>query len=180
MKAIHLTAAALLVGLPLAGTPAAAQSIGEQTGVNSVLGISPSTHDFVMQVAVSDMFEIQSSQLAVQRSDGPTKAFAEQMVKDHTKTSDELKALIAADTVKETPPTVLDSTHQKKLDALGKLKGGDFTKQYHSDQVNAHEDAVSLFERYAKSGENAALKDWAGKTLPALQHHLEMAKQLAD
>jgi putative membrane protein len=37
---------------------------------------------------------------------------------------------------------------------------------------------VSLFERYAKSGENADLKDWAGKTLPALQHHLDMAEKL--
>jgi putative membrane protein len=45
-------------------------------------------------------------------------------------------------------------------------------------QVSAHKDAVSLFERYAKSGENPKLKDWAGKTLPALQHHLEMAQNL--
>ena len=45
-------------------------------------------------------------------------------------------------------------------------------------QVSAHKDAVSLFERYAKDGENAKLKDWAGKTLSALQHHLEMAQNL--
>jgi putative membrane protein len=45
-------------------------------------------------------------------------------------------------------------------------------------QVSAHKDAVSLFERYSKSGDNAKLKDWAGKTLPALQHHLDMAQQL--
>jgi putative membrane protein len=45
-------------------------------------------------------------------------------------------------------------------------------------QVSAHRDAVSLFERYAKGGDNADLKDWAGKTLPALQHHLEMAQGL--
>jgi putative membrane protein len=45
-------------------------------------------------------------------------------------------------------------------------------------QVSAHKDAVSLFERYAKGGDNAKLKDWAGKTLPHLQHHLEMAQSL--
>jgi putative membrane protein len=44
--------------------------------------------------------------------------------------------------------------------------------------VSAHKDAVSLFERYAKGGENSKLKGWAGKTLPALQHHLEMAQAL--
>jgi putative membrane protein len=45
-------------------------------------------------------------------------------------------------------------------------------------QVSAHKDAVSLFERYAKGGEDPKLKDWAGKTLPTLQHHLEMAQNL--
>ena len=45
-------------------------------------------------------------------------------------------------------------------------------------QVSAHKDAVSLFERYAKGGEDLKLKDWAGKTLPALKHHLEMAQNL--
>ena len=43
-------------------------------------------------------------------------------------------------------------------------------------QVDAHKDAVSLFERYSKGWDNADLKAWAGKTLPALKHHLEMAK----
>jgi len=46
-------------------------------------------------------------------------------------------------------------------------------------QEDAHEDAVSLFERYSKGGDNADLKNWAGKTLPALKHHLEMAKALS-
>jgi putative membrane protein len=45
-------------------------------------------------------------------------------------------------------------------------------------QVSAHKDAVSLFERYSKSGDNPKLKDWAGKTLPTLQHHLDMAQDL--
>jgi putative membrane protein len=45
-------------------------------------------------------------------------------------------------------------------------------------QISAHKDAVSLFERYAKGGDNPELKEWAGKTLPALQHHLDMAQGL--
>jgi hypothetical protein len=39
--------------------------------------------------------------------------------------------------------------------------------------------AVSLLERYAKGGDNAKLKDWAGKTLPALLFD-EKAKSGAD
>jgi len=45
--------------------------------------------------------------------------------------------------------------------------------------ISGHKDAVSLFERYAKSGDNPKLKDWADKTLPAVRHQLEMAETLA-
>lgn len=58
-------------------------------------------------------------------------------------------------------------------------KAEDFTSDYASMQVSAHKDAVSLFERYAKGGDDAQLKDWAGKTLPHLQHHLEMPQNLS-
>jgi putative membrane protein len=46
-------------------------------------------------------------------------------------------------------------------------------------QVSAHKDATLLFERYAKGGDDLNLKDWAGNTLPALQHHLEMAQDMS-
>jgi putative membrane protein len=73
----------------------------------------------------------------------------------------------------------MDDAHQGKLDKLKGLNGADFDKQYVTDQQSAHKDAVNLFERYAKSGDHADLKAWAGKTLPALRHHKEMADALA-
>jgi putative membrane protein len=171
MKKVTALAAAFML---LSGA-AYAQSIGEKTGVNSVLGISPSTADFVKEAAVSDMFEIQSSKLAAERTEGATKDFANQMVADHTKTSNELKAAVAKDP--KTPiPDALDSSHQSKLDKLKSLN--EFAKEYRSMQVDAHEDAVSLFQRYAKGGDSETLKSWAAKTLPALQHHLDMAQSL--
>jgi putative membrane protein len=130
------------------------------------------------QVAVSDMFEIQSNKLAQDKGNAAQKSFASQMVTDHTKTSAELKTLVSSGKVKAELPTALDSSHQSKLDKLKDKSGKDFSSDFNSMQVSAHKDAVSLFERYAKGGENADLKNWAGKTLPALQHHLEMAQAL--
>jgi putative membrane protein len=176
MATLFAASAALLVTV---GAASAQSSITEKTGVNSALGISPSTPDFVTQVAISDMFEIQSSQLAAERAtDEATKTFARQMVADHEKTTSELKGLLGTAGVQVTPPTAMDGAHQKMLDTLQGLNGEDFTKQYHDDQVEAHEDAVSLFDRYADGGDNDALKAWAAKTAPALKHHLDMAKQL--
>ena len=153
-------------------------SMGEKTGTNSLLGITPSTEEFVKDVALSDMFEISSSKLAAERGDAHTKTFANQMLKDHQKTTAELTGLIKSGKVEISPPDKLDDQHQREMEKLQNLKGADFSKRYGQDQVDAHTTAVSLFERYSKSGDNPALKDWAAKTLPALQGHLQMAQSL--
>jgi putative membrane protein len=167
------------LGCLLVATPVLAQSVGEKTGVNSTLGIAPTTADFVKEVAISDMFEIQSNTLAKDKGNAAEKSFATTMVSDHTKTSTELKGMVGSGKVKAELPVALDSSHQSKLDKLKGETGKDFSSDFDSMQVSAHKDAVSLFERYAKGGDNADLKGWAVKTLPALKHHLEMAQGLA-
>jgi putative membrane protein len=171
MRKFVLVAAALL-----AAGPAAAQSVGEKTGANALIGRAPSTQDFVTVAAISDMFEIESSKLAQQKADAASKAFAAKMVADHSKTSAELKSLAA--NAKVELPKGMDSSHQSKLDKLKSLNGNDFDDEYDSMQVAAHKDAVSLFERYAKGGEHNGLKAFAAKTLPHLQQHLKMAQEL--
>ncbi|MGN7291408.1 DUF4142 domain-containing protein [Rhizobium sp. SAFR-030] len=173
MKKIALAAAALM-----AATSALAQSATESTGVNSVLGVAPKTEDFVMKASASDMFEIESSKLALQKGNDATKTFAQQMITDHEKTTMELKGLIDGGKVKGAPVTALPEDHREEVDDLAKLNGAEFDEEYIDDQVDAHEDAVDLFRRYAAEGENADLKAWAAKTLPALEHHYKMAQDL--
>jgi len=133
----------------------------------------------VKEAAISDMFEIQSSQIGLERGNADQKAFAATMIKDHEKTSADLKSLVSTSELKAALPTALDSTHQSKLDKLKSLQEADFSPGYNSDQVSGHKDAVSLFERYAKGGADPKLKEWAEKTLPNLRHHLEMAQGMA-
>jgi putative membrane protein len=147
------------LALVLLAAPAMAQSIGEKTGINSTLGISPATEDFVKQAAVSDMFEIQSSQLAQERGNAAEKSFAATMIKDHERTTSDLKSMVSDGELKVALPTELDSSHQSKLDKLKSLKAADFSSRYDSDQVSGHKDAVSLFERYAKGGDYPKMKE---------------------
>lgn len=172
-----IAAATMLYVLPLA---AAAQtpSVPERSGVNATIGVAPSTQDFVTKAAISDMAEIESSKLAVAKGDATDKAFAEKMIQDHTETSNELKQLVTSGKVKVNLPTAMDTAHQSKIDKLKGLSGVEFKKAYDGMQVSAHKDAVALFERYAKSGDNADLKAFAAKTLPYLQMHLKMAQDL--
>jgi putative membrane protein len=171
--AVSVAAAALLLH-----APAFAQSVGEKTGINSALDISPTTADFVKEVATSDMMEIAAAKIAEQKGNADDKKFASQMITDHTKTSADLKSMVSSGEVKADIPAKLDQSSERKLDKLRDAKTNEFASEYDPMQVSAHKEAVSLFERYSKSGDNAKLKDWAGKTLPTLHHHLEMAQAL--
>ena len=162
----------------LMATPVMAQSVGEKTGVNSVVGVTPTTGDFVTEAAQSDMFEIRSSKMALSSADVPTKAFAQKMIDDHTKTTAELKAAVGKGEAHATLPAAMSNSQQAMIAKLNDLHGADFDKQYHTDQVSVHKDAVSLFQRYGKGGADAGLKGWAATTTPALEHHLEMAQNL--
>src|SRR6201746_2760011 len=171
------TLATLAFASVLLSSAAYAHSVGEKTGVNSTLGVAPKTESFIKEAAMSDMLEIESSKIAQDQGDAEEKTFAGQMVADHTKTSNELKGMVSID-MKAAIPASLDDSSQKKLGKLRDTKPADFPSEYDPMQVSAHKDAVSLFERYAKGGEDPKLKDWAGKTLPTLQHHLEMAQAM--
>ena len=67
-SSVAFAAAALLCS-----SAALAQSVGEKTGVNSTLGITPSTADFVKEAAISDMMEIESSKIAQQKGNAEEK-----------------------------------------------------------------------------------------------------------
>ena len=162
-RLIALAAAALLAAPMIAPTGALAADKAD---------------DFAQKVAMSDMFEIEAGKLAQDKGTPQQKEFGSMMVKDHTKTSTELKSLVSSGKVKATLPTAHDKSHQSKLDDMKKDSGADFAKAYKKSQVDAHEDAIKLFESYAKNGDVAELKDWAGKTLPALKHHKEQADKL--
>ena len=166
----------LSICLALAG-PVYAQTVGETSGVNAALDIAPKTGDFISDAAASEMFELAASKLAAERATGDVQNFAKEMVADHTKTTDELKGL--AKSAKVSLPITMTGSGQSMLTKLKDLQGQEFNKEYINDQVSAHQDAVSMFERYGKSGENEQLKNWANQTLPTLRHHLEMAQNIS-
>lgn len=157
--------------------PAYAQT-GTQPAPKGQAAPSAATRDFVEKVAISDMFEIQSNKLALDKSnDDAIQKFAQTMIDDHTKTSNELKAM-TKDMQGLTLPTELDNQHRQKLQQLQSADGRQFHQVYRTQQVEAHQTAIRLFDSYAKNGDAAELKSWAQKTLPVLKQHLQHAQAL--
>ena len=140
---------------------------------------APSTPDFLQRAATSDMYEVQAGKLAADKAQSDAvKQFGQQMVDAHTKTTDELMGIVKSKNIKVDVPTKLDSEHQKLIDDLNSASAKDFDKTYASQQVEAHQNAVKLFKKYAENGDDPDVKQFATKTLPAIEHHLDEAKKL--
>jgi putative membrane protein len=159
-------------------TPASAQSISEKTGIAAIIGVAPSTTDFIAQATIGDIFGVEAGKLAMQRGGDKIKSFAEKAVKDHEESSQALKSLIEGGKVRASVPVAIDSARQAILDKLSKLQGADFDKEYSNAQASAQADTLSLFERYSKGGDHSDLKLFAVKRLPNLEERVRLAKDL--
>lgn len=133
--------------------------------------------NFVEKASLTDMFEIESAKIALERSKvQPVKDFAQMMIDAHTATTAELKPLAAA--AKVDPPSALDNDHMAKLDDLRNAKIEDFDDKYLDQQTDAHENALNLMKDFAANGKDTGLQAFAAKTQPAVQSHLDQVKAL--
>jgi putative membrane protein len=140
---------------------------------------APSEKDFVQKAAMSDMYEIEAGKIASTKGQSDAvKQFGSMMVDAHGKTTEELKGIVASEKIKVELPTKLDAKHQAMIDDLNNAKPEDFDKTYAKQQVDGHKKAVDLFDSYAESGKNAALKQFAANTLPTIKEHLQHAEKL--
>lgn len=133
---------------------------------------------FLKRAAESGHTEIEGSKLAEKRaSSAEVKTFAQQMIADHTKASEELKALAASKGVElPTGPSLMWKGHLKLLETS---EGRKFDEGYANQVgVKAHEDTVELFTAAANESKDADVKAFATKTLPTLRQHLDHARQL--
>src|ERR1700730_14880896 len=90
----------------------------------------PALAVFVQAEDISDMFEIESSKLALEKNIAADQAFAQRMVHDHPQTTEQLKHLVGGGKVKAQLPAELDDEHKQMLDKLRGESGGDFSKDY--------------------------------------------------
>ena len=140
--------------------------------------IPPSPPNFVMTAAQSDQYEILAAQAAtVQALDPRVQAFAQRMIQDHTRLTDDLRqAAVAAGL--PSPKSGLSSDQAALLSSLQSLRGAEFDKTYARQQVLAHTQAVVVHESFADAGADPSLRKAAGAALPTLKDHLMMAQQL--
>lgn len=182
MTARFITRGLLAAGALALSTGAWAQpapsSPAQQKSTEQRSTLAGADKDFLENAAQGGLAEIEGSKLAqTKSSNADVKQFADQMIKDHGKANEELMAL--AKQKGYTPPDKPSMMQRTEIKALSVTDGTTFDKMYVSRiGVSAHEDTVKLFQKAASEAKDAEIKAWASKTLPTLQHHLEMAQAL--
>lgn len=178
--------------LKFAAALLAATVLVAPASAKEILGLgTPDATQFRAKATASDAFEVLSSRIAKTHATDPElKMFAEMMITDHTKSTEELIALggISKASIeskmnvgpdgKFAANDLIDSDHANELNSLNSKSNADFNKTYINDQVKGHQDMVALLEDYAKNGDNAKLKDFANKILPTVKAHLAKAQGL--
>ncbi|OCA74255.1 DUF4142 domain-containing protein [Chryseobacterium arthrosphaerae] len=138
--------------------------------------LSDQDKKFADAAAKGGLMEVMMGKLAETNAANSTvKSLGAMMVTDHTKANDELKKWASA--AAYTLPTGLDVEKQKMYDELKAKKGADFDKKYTDLMVSDHKEDIEEFKKEAAEGKDAALKSFAGKTLPTLEHHLKESEK---
>lgn len=141
----------------------------------------PTASDYVKKAAIGDMFEIQSSQLALQKSeDDDVRDFAQMMVDDHTKSTAMIKQAVAESGGDLSIPSSMDSKHESMLTTLQQTSADGFDRAYLDMQAEAHQQALDLHRSYAEGGDQQALKDVAEDIVPVIEKHIDELKELTD
>lgn len=172
-------------GLPASDTTGTSQSPSTATSDPTTTGatggtsstVTPADKEWVTTAGMAGMAEVQMATLALQNAQNPNVlAFAQRMLTDHKKATDELQQLVTAKGL--TLATQLDTEHKDAVDHLEGLTGAAFDKAYMQHMVADHDKAVAHFTAGSTSAEDADIKAFATKTLPVIQEHAKLAKEL--
>ncbi len=129
--------------------------------------------DFVKKAGASDLYEITSSKLVLKSANPKVHSFAAEMVKDHTKSTADVKAAALKSGLHPKPP-MLEPKQAADITALKQVSGAARDTLYVSQQKAAHQDALALHEDNAKDGGAPALKAASAKIVPVVKHHIAM------
>jgi putative membrane protein len=123
-----------------------------------------SDRDFVRDIAVKHMAEIEMGRVALQKSTNPEiKSFAQRMIDDHTSAAEALKTAVSGQALDW--PAQLDDKHGKIVDELTKKQGVEFDRDLLKAMIEGHQNLTAKLESRL---DVQSLADWktaaAGRT----------------
>ncbi len=166
-------------GAPATGAAAGqygASGAGAAASGNAELG--KAERQAIVDMAMINMAEVAMAKMALSKTQGPhVRAFAQQMIDDHGKALEDVRALAQAKGVDL--PTELDAKHKRMAEKLQKLDGQQFDRAYMQQAgLKAHREALSLLGMHHMQSKDADIKVLSGRMIPTVEQHLKAAQQM--
>lgn len=164
----------MTLGMALAGTSMAVSAQTPPPPAEAKTMAMP----YVMAAGQSDLFEINSSQVAMEKSQNPAvRRLAAMLIKHHQKTT--AATMKAAKKAGLTPPMpMLDPGATVSINELQTAAPADFDRIYLGQQIPAHQAALDLHQSYGVNGDQAALRASAKAAVPIVRQHLAAAERM--
>lgn len=131
--------------------------------------------NFMEKAALGGMMEVDLGKIAQKSTNPKVKAFAAQMVTDHTKANMQLKTLAAKSGI--ILPSAYPADEKMHMEAMKKMTGAAFDKHYIDMMVTDHDKTLALFKGGANSMDKP-VSDFAKKTIPVIAGHFKEAKEI--
>ena len=131
------------------------------------------------QLAQANIAEVEAGKIALQKSqNNDVKAFAQQMIDDHTKGLQAVQAV--AQTKGVTLPTEPDAKHKAMAKKLNRLSGDAFDREYAAQAgVGDHQAAHAYVQKVQTDAKDADVKALASKLEPTIATHLSHVQTLS-
>ena len=133
--------------------------------------------DFMTMAASGGMLEVKLGQEIVKRATTPeAKQFAQQMVTDHIKGNNDLKAIATKKNI--TLPTTLGAEQQKVYDDVVAEKGPALDQHYVKAMIADHQEDIREYQEAVTKAADPQIKGYAIQNVPMLQMHLQMVQKI--
>lgn len=154
---------------------AAGRDAGTPVGTT---GVGMGERNFIEEHVEMNEAELAIGRLAQERAtNAQVREFAQAMVRDHQTALQELRQVASQNNIQIEAQAGMEGDHRDVHERMMEQKGAEFDREFIDWAVDKHEEAVDDVEDHVDS-ENAALRQWATKTLPTLRQHLEQARTI--
>ena len=182
MKRIVSLGVVLTFLAPSAGINLAHAQTPDASPANSAAasGLSPVDYNFVAQANLGAPFQVDSGRVAEGKAKtAEIRDYAHLMVTSHIPVVDALNTILKRKDIAAPPNTLLEGAYHAMVSSLKAAPRAALDRDYVDGQVEYQKGNAALFQYEIQYGTDPDLKEFARKTLPKIEDHLQRALKLA-
>ena len=147
---------------------------------NAASTLSAVDYNFVAQANLGAPFQIDSGRIAEEKATtADVRDYAHLMVVTHIPVVDGLNSILQRKRIVAPPETLLQGAYDSMIASLKSDAGTAFDRDYVEGQVDYQKGNAALFRYEIQNGADPGLKEFAQRTLPKIEDHLQRALNLA-